>query len=79
MDENKMNPEAAYRLTIKETMFNPSTVWLNRISITYGGNGETQLIGTFADQPALRRLLDQLWNLNYMLLSVERIEYEHPK
>ena len=79
MDHNKPNPEAAYRITIKETLLNPGAVWLEGIAITSQKNGETQLMGTFVDQPALRGLLDQLWNLNYTVLSMERIENERPK
>lgn len=78
MDYNQPNPEATYRITIKETLLNPGAVWLDGISVTPQANGETQLTGTFADQPALRGLLDQLWNLNYTVLSLERIENEHP-
>ncbi len=79
MDNKKSNTEAVYRITIKETLLNPDAVWLDGIASTSQENGETQLTGTFADQPALRGLLDQLWNLNYTVLSMQRIENEHPK
>lgn len=79
MDNNKPNLEAPYRITIKENLLIPIPVWLDGIAITSQENGETQLTGIFADQPALRGLLDQLWNLNYTVLYVERIQNEHPK
>lgn len=79
MDDHKPIPEATYRITIKGSLLNPIAVWLDGVAITSQENGETQLTGTFADQPALRGLLDQLWNLNYTVLSVERLENERPK
>ena len=50
--------------------------WLNNLTILPQVNGETLLIGTFTDQPALRGFLDQLWNLNVTVITVERIEDE---
>ncbi len=79
MDNNKPNPAAAYRITIKETLLNSGAVWLDGIAITPQKNGETQLTGTFADQPALRGFMEQLWNLNFTVLSMQRIENEHPE
>jgi hypothetical protein len=48
--------------------------WLDEITFVPQGNGQTLLVGRFADQPALRGFLDQLWNLNFTVLSVERID-----
>jgi hypothetical protein len=35
-------------------------------------HGETLLMGWFADQAALRGLLDHLWNLNFTILGIEQ-------
>jgi len=32
------------------------------------------LIGKFTDQAALRGFLDSLWNLNFSIISVEKIK-----
>ena len=46
---------------------------IDDLSILPQANNETLLVGTFIDQPALRGLLDHLWNLNLTILSVESI------
>lgn len=50
------------------------TDWFGDITVKPEANGETLLIGEFPDQPALRGFLDQLWNLNFTVLSVDRVE-----
>ncbi len=56
-------------------MLNLSAIdWFGGVSILSSEKDETVLVGEFADQAALRGLLEQLWNLNYTLLSVEQIE-----
>jgi hypothetical protein len=47
--------------------------WFGNFSVHTLENDGTLLIGQFADQSALRGFLDQLWNLNFTILSVERI------
>lgn len=50
------------------------TDWLGDVTVIPEENGETLLIGEFLDQSALRGFLDQLWNLNFTVVSVDRIE-----
>jgi hypothetical protein len=47
-----------------------------RVALGRGSDGSpvTTLSGTVADQAALRGILDGLWDLNVVLLSVLRIE-----
>jgi hypothetical protein len=35
--------------------------------------GGTVLVSPFADQAALRGFLDQLWNLNFTVISIEKV------
>jgi hypothetical protein len=79
MNENKTSPKNTYRIRIKGVPNHSLTDWLADVQVIPQEQGETLLVGQFADQPALRGLLDQLWNLNYTVLSVERIENERPK
>ncbi len=66
--------KSAYRIRIKG-MINFSAIdWFGGLSSLPTEKDETVLVGEFADQAALRGLLEQLWNLNYTLLSVEQIE-----
>lgn len=65
--------EITYHIRLKGVL-NPSLAeWFENITILPEEGGETLLVGQFADQPALRGLLEQLWNLNITVLSVERV------
>jgi hypothetical protein len=65
-----------YRIWVKETLDSRSMEWFGDLTIIPQENGGTLLAGPFPDQPALRGLIDQLWNLNLTVLSVERVENE---
>jgi hypothetical protein len=76
MNGKKANHETVYRIRVRGVANYSLTDWMADIQVLPQENGETLLIGRFADQPALRGLMDQLWNLNFTLLSAERIENE---
>jgi hypothetical protein len=79
MDQEKSNPGNIYRIRLKGVLDRPIVDWFDDITVIPQENGETLLVGKFADQPALRGFLDQLWNLNFTVLSIERIENENNK
>lgn len=66
--------EVVYHIRLKGNLNPALTAWFENITIIPQDNNETLLVGQFADQAALRGFLDQLWNLNFTLLSVERIK-----
>ena len=70
----KSNQGNKYRIRIKETLNKPALDWFNGVDIFQAETGETLLIARFPDQPALRGFLDQLWNLNFTILSLEWLE-----
>jgi hypothetical protein len=74
MQERTEDHASAYRIKILGVLKPPLVDWLEDLQVIPQEDGATLLVGQFADQPALRGLLDQLWNLNFILLSVERIE-----
>ena len=76
MDQKDANRSNTYRIRVKETLDRPLTDWIGHLTIIPQENGETILVGSFTDQPALRGFLDQLWNLNITVITVERIENE---
>jgi len=76
MDQSNLNQSNTYRIRVKETLDSHFADWLGEIEIHPLGNGESLLVGSFPDQPALRGFLDQLWNLNITVITVERIENE---
>ncbi len=61
-----------YQIRLKGVMNLSAIDWLDGITILPQENGETLLIGKFPDQASLRGLLEQLWNLNFTVLSVEQ-------
>jgi hypothetical protein len=65
-----------YQIRVKETLDHHFTDWLDNLSLIPQEDGETLLVGSFTDQPALRGFLDQLWNLNITVITIERIENE---
>ncbi len=77
MEPNHLNQSNAYRIRVKETLEPHLFDWLGNLTFDPQENGETFLVGIFIDQPALRGFLDQLWNLNITVISVERIENEN--
>ena len=79
MDQKKLNHEYIYRIRIEGALGRPIADWFGGITVIPQENGETLLEGHFIDQPALRGLLDRLWNLNFTIVSFERLENEHKK
>ncbi len=76
MDEIYANQTSTYHIRVKETLDRHFASWLDDLDILPQENGETLLVSTFQDQPALRGFLDELWNLNITVISVERIDNE---
>ena len=76
MEQNQTYQSNAYRILVNETLDHHITDWYGDLTIIPQENGKTILIGSFADQPALRGFLEQLWNLNITVITVERIENE---
>ncbi len=76
MDHTVPNQSNIYRIRVKETLDCRFNDWLGNLTFLPLENGETILVGSFPDQPALRGFLDQLWNLNITVITVERIENE---
>ncbi len=77
MEPNQLDQSNTYRIRVKETLEPYLFDWLGNMTFDAQENGETFLVGKFTDQPALRGFLDQLWNLNITVISVERIENEN--
>jgi hypothetical protein len=79
MDSKESDQGNTYRIKVKETLDHRITDWFGDLTLIPLENGNTLLVGPFTDQSALRGFLDQLWNLNITVLSVERIENQnHP-
>lgn len=74
MEQKTTNQNTTYQIRLKGVLDHPFADWFGDIAVIPQANGETLLVGKFADQPALRGFLDHLWNLNFTVLSLEKIE-----
>ena len=76
MNHEKPTPATTYRILLKGVLNHAIADWFGDTVTVSQANGQTLLVAQFADQSALRGFLDQLWNLNFTVLSLERIEHE---
>jgi hypothetical protein len=79
MDRKKTNHKIVYHIRVKGVPNYSLTDWLEDIQVLPQEQGETLFVGRFADQSALRGFMDQLWNLNFTILYLERIEEKPPE
>jgi hypothetical protein len=77
MKSNESDRESTYQIRVKESLDQHFTDWLGNLTLTRMEDGKTLLVGPFVDQSALRGLLNQLWNLNITVISVDKIENEN--
>ena len=73
MEKNGKVHGNLYRIKVKEILDPNFTVWFGGMTVTPLEDGGTLLMGSFPDQPALRGFLDRLWNLNFTVVSVEKV------
>lgn len=66
-------PGNFYAIRVKETLLPGTVNWFNNLTVTHLPEGGTRLVGWFPDQPALRGILEQIWDLNMTLQSLEQI------
>jgi len=78
MSNQKRNQGSFYHIQVKETIAPSSLEWFAGLEIDLIENDGTMLSGWFPDQPALRGLLEYLWNLNVTIQSVEQIKNDDP-
>jgi hypothetical protein len=76
METNETGQSNQYRIKVREALDAAVTEWFGGLTITPLEDGATLLTGPFPDQPALRGFLTQLWNLNFTVVSVEKIGNE---
>jgi len=74
MGRKRIEHRSTYRIRLQGALSPSITDWFGDITVIPEENGETLLIGEFPDQSALRGFLDQLWNLNFTVVSVDRVE-----
>jgi len=68
-----------YRITVQGRLDESWSRWFNGLTIECTSTDDsaiTTLTSPVVDQPALRGILNKLWDLNLILISVTRIETE---
>ena len=71
--KDKDDPRTVYQIKIQGRLDESWSGWFSGMSITWGDD-TTALTGVVADQSALRGILTRLWDLNFSLISVNRVE-----
>ena len=71
VSENK-DDQGFYRIKVKGILDEQWSDWFNRMTVTTESD-ITTLTGAVVDQAALRGILDKVWDLNLILISVNRI------
>ena len=74
MPQKPIEQDCTFHIRIKGILNRSMADWFGDITILSQKNDETLLAGVFTDQAALRGFLEQLWNLNFAILYVERID-----
>ena len=77
MKSNESDRETIYHIRLKESLDQDFTDWFADLTLILLEDGKTLLVGPFVDQSALRGLLNQLWNLNITVISVDKVENEN--
>ncbi len=77
MESKQINQTNTYCIRVKERLDHHITDCFGDLTLTPLDDGKTLLVGPFVDQSALRGLLNQLWNLNITVISVDEIENEN--
>ncbi len=72
--ETTKEKRTLYKIKIQGPPDHFTALWKSDINILRSEKDETLLVCRLLDQAALRGFLNQLWNLNFTILTVERIE-----
>jgi len=75
--QNIGDPSLIYQIRVQGRLEARWSDWFNDFTITGDGN-QTILTGPVVDQAALRGLLNKIWDLNLILISLERVETNLP-
>jgi len=77
MESKQINQTNTYCIRVKEKLDHHIKDCFSNLTLTSLDDGKTLLVGPFVDQSALRGLLNQLWNLNITVISVDKIENDN--
>jgi len=71
---NPLDDPSDYQIRVQGVLDHKWADWFDGMAIKPQENGETVLVGSVADQPALHGLLSKIRDLGLTLLALERVE-----
>ena len=71
-----MDQAFMYQIRVQGRLDATWSEWLGEVMITPQANGETLLAGSIQDQAALHGIIDKLYAMNLVLISVVRMDRE---
>jgi hypothetical protein len=74
VDKDRPDMLSVYRIRVQERLDDEWSDWLEGTMITNNSDCTT-LTSQAIDQPALRGILNRMWDLNLTVLSVDRVKY----
>ena len=69
-----MNKPTRYEICVEGEIDESWSDWFDGLRLTRTADGHTLINGRLVDQAALRGILEKIWNLNLVLVSVQRLE-----
>jgi hypothetical protein len=75
--KNSGDPSVIYQIRVQGQLETRWSDWFNDFTIMCDGE-QTVLTGQVTDQAALRGLLNKIWDLNLILISLDRIATKFP-
>lgn len=72
-NEGILGDACTYEIRVEGRMAETWSNWFEGMKMTYRGN-VTILVGEVVDESAVRGILNKIWDLNLVLISVYRIE-----
>jgi hypothetical protein len=69
----EVETSCVYEIRVEGHLTDRWSDWFEGLAIRKDANGETTMTGLLADQAALYGVLIKIYNLNLILLSVERL------
>jgi hypothetical protein len=69
-----MNGPTIYEICVEGEIDEGWSDWFEGLQLTRTGDGGTLISGRLVDQAALRGVLEKIWNLNLVLISIQRLE-----
>ena len=72
-DDKKKDTTEIYEIKLQGHLDTKWSEWFYGMTVTHERGGATTLCGPLPDQAVLRSVLDRIWDMNLLLISVNQI------